>query len=91
VDTSWVLPWNAFAFRTSIEDLLGVCPHDKIFFGTGQHGFPEIAWTAAKVAKACLEDVMDDQVRMGMISEEQAEYTAEQLLSENAKWLYRLQ
>lgn len=89
VDTSWVLPWNAFAFRTNIEDLLGVCPHDKIFFGTGQHGFPEIAWTAAKVAKACLGDVLEDQVRMGLISGAQAERTADQLLFENAKWMYK--
>jgi predicted TIM-barrel fold metal-dependent hydrolase len=90
VDTSWVLPWNAFGFRTNIEDLLGVCPHDKIFFGTGQHGFPEIAWTAAKVAKACLGDVLESQVRMGLISGQQADQTANQLLFENAKWMYKM-
>lgn len=90
VDTSWVLPWNAFAFRTNIEDLLGVCPHEKIFFGTGQHGFPEIAWTAAKVAKACLGDVLDDQVRLGLICEQQAEKTADQLLYQNAKDMYKM-
>ena len=68
---------------------------DDNFVGRNMYGELRTAYLvpafAAKVAKACLEDVMDDQVRMGMISEEQAEYTAEQLLSENAKWLYRLQ
>ena len=90
VDTSWVLPWNALGFKTNIEDLLGVCPHDKIFFGSGQHGFPEIAWTAAKVAKACLGDVLDDQIRMGLISAKQAEKIVIQLLYQNAKEMYKL-
>ena len=91
VDTSWVLPWTAFAFPTNIEDLLGGSPPDKIFFGTGQHGFPEIAWTAAKVAKACLGDVLEAQVRMGLISGQQADITADQLLFKNAKWMYRME
>ena len=88
VDTSWVLPWNAFGFRTNIEDLLGVCPHGKIFFGTGQHDLPEMAWIAARVAKACLGDVLADQIRMGLISTSQAEEIAAQLLYKNAEEMY---
>lgn len=90
VDTSWVLPWNSYAFRTNIEDLLGVCPHKKILFGTGQHGFPEIAWTAAKVSKAWLGDILDDYIRLGLMSADQAEKTARQLLYENGKELYNI-
>ncbi len=90
VDTSWVLPWNAYAFRTNIEDLLGVCPHKKILFGTGQHGIPEVAWASAKVAKACLGDVLESDVRMGLMSAKQAEKTACQLLFENGKELYNI-
>ncbi|MDY2984060.1 MAG: amidohydrolase family protein [Synergistes jonesii] len=90
VDTSWVLPWNSYAFRTNLEDLLGVCPHKKILFGTGQHGIPEIAWVAAKVAKACLGDVLESQCRMGFMSAKQAEKTARQLLFENGKELYKI-
>lgn len=90
VDTSWVLPWNTYAFRTNIEDLLGVCPHKKIFFGTGQHGLPEIAWISSKVAKACLQDVLEANVRMGITSEEQATVTARQLLFQNSKDLYKI-
>ena len=90
VDTSWVLPWNSFAFRTNIEDLLGVCPHKKILFGTGQHGMPEIVWTASKVAKACLADVLESNMKMGVISEKQAYITAQQLLFQNCKDLYKV-
>lgn len=90
VDTSWVLPWNTYAFRTNLEDVLGVCPHKKILFGTGQHGIPEIAWVSAKVAKACLADVLDDQVRLGFMSSKQAEKTARQLLFENGKEFYNI-
>lgn len=89
VDTSWVLPWNSFAFRTNIEDLLGVCPHKKILFGTGQHGIPEIAWVASKVAKKCLGDILESNIRMGIVSGSQAEIIASQLLYLNAQELYK--
>lgn len=91
VDTSWVLPWNALGFRTNVEDLIGVCPHDKIFFGSGQHGIPEIAWVAAKVAKVTLGDILEDQIRVGLISFKQAEKISSQLLYQNAKEMYKLQ
>lgn len=90
VDTSWVLPWNAHAFRTNIEDVLGVCPHKKILFGTGQHGIPEIAWASSKVAKSCLADVLESQVRLDLMSSKQAETTARQLLYENCLELYKI-
>ncbi len=90
VDTSWVLPWNALGYRTSLEDVLGVCPHTKILMGTGQHGLPELAWASSKICKVTLADLLEDQVRMGLLSTKQAETTAVQLLSGNAKRLYHI-
>ncbi len=88
VDTSWTLPWASASFCSCIEDVLGVAPHTKIFFGSGQHGIPEIAWTAAKVAKSCLAQVLDKMVGLNLMAESQARETAALLLYRNALALY---
>lgn len=90
VDMSWVLPWSSSIFCTCIEDVLSTAPHTKIFFGSGQHGIPEIAWTAAKVAKSCLAAVLDRMVSLNLMAASQAEKTARLLLYENAKALYHI-
>jgi predicted TIM-barrel fold metal-dependent hydrolase len=90
VDMSWVLPWSTSIFCTCIEDVLSTAPHTKIFFGSGQHGIPEIAWTAAKVAKSCLASVLERMVSLNLLAATQAEKIAKMLLYENAKALYRI-
>ena len=89
VDFAWVLPWTVLNFRQILKEVLGVAPHSKITFGSGQHGIPEIAWMASKVAKRSLEAVMEGYVSAGFLAEEQAQESAEMLLYQNAKALYR--
>lgn len=91
VDMSWVLPWASSIFCTCIEDVLSTAPHTKIFFGSGQHGIPEIAWAAAKVAKSCLAGVLDKMVSLNLMAPSQAEETAKMLLYKNAKALYNIE
>ncbi|WP_368653861.1 amidohydrolase family protein [Ornithinibacillus sp. 4-3] len=88
VDMSWTLPWASSIFCSCIEDVLSTAPHTKIFFGTGQHGLPEIAWTASKVAKTCLAEVMNKMVSLNLMAPSQAEETAKMLLYKNAEALY---
>ena len=68
---------------------MGVAPHSKITFGSGQHGIPEIAWMAAKIAKSSLAEILQEYVESGLLSVDQAQETAEMLLSGNAKRLYK--
>lgn len=90
VDTSWTLPWASAVFCSCIEDVLSTAPHNKIVFGSGQHGIPEIAWTAAKVAKKSLARVLDKMIGLDVIAVSQAEETASMLLYRNAQNLYKI-
>jgi uncharacterized protein len=89
VDFAWVLPWISLQFKQILREVMGVAPHSKITFGSGQHGIPEIAWMAAKVAKSSLAEILQEYVDSGLLSVGQAQETAEMLLSGNAKRLYK--
>jgi predicted TIM-barrel fold metal-dependent hydrolase len=89
IDLSWTLPWNSMNIAQCLVEMLGVAPHSKIMFGTGQHELPEMVWMASKIARSSLACVMEDLVSKNLISIPQAQETAEQLLYKNAKRLYR--
>ena len=68
-----------------------MAPHSKIMLGTGQHDHAEMSWLAARIAKSSLANVMENQVKRGLLSEKQAIETAEMLLYKNALRLYGLE
>ena len=90
VDISQTLPWESLGIAPMLEEILALAPHNRILCGSGQHGCPETAWAAAKVAKAALASVMEKLVSQGLLSENQAVRSARMVLSENAIRLYHL-
>ncbi|MDR3561950.1 MAG: amidohydrolase family protein [Negativicutes bacterium] len=90
VDLGWVLPWISLRFTQCLEDVLGIAPHSKILLGTGQHGIPEMAWMAAKVARTSLSYVLDKLIALNVISPVQAEKSATMILCDNARKLYKM-
>ena len=65
-------------------------PLSKIVVGSGCHGTPEIAWLAAKTAKIALAEVLQDSVRLKLITKKDAETAAKMTLHDNAARLYGL-
>ena len=88
MDISWSLPWLSLNMEQILEEVLAIAPHSKIMLGTGQHDFAEMCWMAAKVAKTALSHVLDKAVDRGLLTENQALETAEQILYRNALRLY---
>ena len=91
MDLGWSLPWLSMNMEAILEQVLSMAPHSKIMLGTGQHDHAEMSWLAAKIAKSSLANVMESQVRRGLLSEAQAIETAEQLLYKNALRLYGIE
>ena len=90
IDLSWTLPWVGLEFKQILRSVLAIAPHSKILLGSGQNHIPEFSWVAARIARKSLEDVMNEYVKDGMLTTEQARESAEMLLSGNAKRLYGL-
>lgn len=90
MDLGWSLPWLSLNMEQIIDEVLGMAPSTKVMLGTGQHNHAEMAWTAAKVAKISLANVLNRKVESGLLSEQQAYEIGEQLLYKNASLLYGL-
>jgi predicted TIM-barrel fold metal-dependent hydrolase len=65
-------------------------PLSKLMIGSGGHGTPEIAWLSAKTAKIALKAVLEDNLRMGLLEQQQAEEVGRMILHDNAARLYGL-
>ena len=90
VDMGQMTPWASLALAECYRDVMAWAPLSKIVIGSGGHGTPEIAWLAAKTAKIALSEVMEDAVRLGLMTEVQAEKTGRMILHDNAARLYNL-
>jgi predicted TIM-barrel fold metal-dependent hydrolase len=90
VDLSWTTPWIAQRIVECYRDAIGMMPLSKLMIGSGGHGTPEIAWLSAKTAKIALKAVLEDNLRMGLLEQQQAEEIGQMILHDNAARLYGL-
>jgi len=90
VDLSWTTPWIAQRIVECYRDAIGMMPLSKLMIGSGGHGIPEIAWLSAKTAKIALKAVLEDNVRRGLLGQQQAEEVGQMILHDNAARLYGL-
>jgi hypothetical protein len=63
-------PWASQRIVEFYRDVLGMPPLSKLMIGSGGHGSPEISWLSAKIA---LGEVLTDAIRLGLMSERDAE------------------
>ena len=90
VDMGQMTPWSSLRIVECYRDVMAWAPLSKIVVGSGGHGTPEIAWLAAKTAKIALAEVLEDGVRLNLISKRDAETAANMILHDNAARLYGL-
>ncbi len=90
VDMGQMTPWASLVLADCYRDVMAWAPLSKIVIGSGGHGTPEIAWLAAKTAKIALSEVLNDAVRLGLMTAAQAEKTGRMILHDNAARLYKV-
>ena len=87
VDMGQMTPWASLRIAECYREVMAWAPLSKIVVGSGGHGTPEIAWLAAKTA---LAEVLEDGVRLKLITKGDAETAANMILHDNAARLYGL-
>ncbi len=90
VDLAWTTPWISLRIVECFRDAVGIAPLSKLTIGSGGHETPEIAWLAAKISKIGLGEALGDAVRLGLMTQKQAEGAARMILHDNAARLYGL-
>ncbi len=89
-DISEGIPFAGNAAQRIISEVLEMAPLSKVVYGSDGYGAPEINYVGAKLGKRALAQAMQDLVDAGMLSQDDAEQAARQILSENARQLYKL-
>ncbi len=88
VDLSQTGLWQGVMLEQILMEYLSVVPHDKIIFGSGQHGYCEMTWLAARSAKRALEGAMERLTDQHFLNANQAKESARMMLGENGFKVY---
>jgi hypothetical protein len=76
--------------RATVRELTGLAPASKILFSTDASLVPELYWLGARAGRRAFEQVFDEHVADGLISERTAIDMAGMIFSGNAERLYQL-
>lgn len=89
-DVSEGIPFAGNAARRIYAEILEMAPFSKVVYGSDGFSLPEINYIGAKIGKTALADVLNDLVKDGMLSKDEAQEVARLILAENARRLYGL-
>lgn len=90
MDISLAIPFITTEIPRMIHEALGLTPLTKILYSSDAFSIPEIFWLANRWGRAALEQVLDEIVGAGALTEAQARRAGEQILNENARRVYGL-
>jgi hypothetical protein len=90
VDLSLTIPFAPSEAPILLTQLFGLAPTSKLMYASDGFSVPELFWLGARIGRAALTRVLDDQVGAGMLTPGEAHAVARQILFENAQSVYRL-
>ncbi|MBZ0302095.1 MAG: amidohydrolase family protein [Anaerolineae bacterium] len=90
MDLSLAIPFITTQIPTLIHEALGLTPLTKVLYSSDAFSIPEIFWLANRWGRAGLEQVLSEIVQAGALTEAQAQWAGEQILSANARRVYQL-
>jgi hypothetical protein len=90
VDLSLAIPFALSEATSLLTQLMGLSPTSKLLYASDGFSVPELFWLGAKVGRAALARVLDQQVADGVLTAREAHATAEQMLFRNSEELYGL-
>jgi uncharacterized protein len=90
VDLSLAIPFAPSEAPMLLTQLLGLAPTSKLMYASDGFSVPELFWLGAKIGRAALARVLENQLSAGTLSAGEADEAAEQILSGNAQRVYRL-
>ncbi len=89
-DVSEGVPFAGHGGQRIIREVLEMAPPSKVLYGSDGYGVPEINYTSAKVGRQALAAALSEIVEAGMIATDDVREIAANILSGNARRIYRL-
>ncbi|GEM83005.1 amidohydrolase family protein [Meiothermus hypogaeus] len=79
---------SVHAMRTALHEATHLAPIRKVLFSTSARHSPEMFWIAARWGRRIVAQVLEQAVYNGDLTNEEAEWAAQRILSLNAAELY---
>ena len=90
MDLSLAIPHVAADIPTLVRTAFSLAPTSKVLFSTDAHSIPEIFWIAARWGRWGIGTALDGWLAEGMVSPDEAQEIAHQVLHGNAETVYGL-
>jgi uncharacterized protein len=90
MDLSLAIPMAGLDGRRALGEALGLCPITKLLYATDATRYPEVYLVAAAAYREALADALGDLVHARMLTTDRAMLAGSDVLSGNARRLYRL-
>jgi predicted TIM-barrel fold metal-dependent hydrolase len=90
VDLSLAIPFAVGEAPALLTQLFGLAPTSKLMYASDGFSVPELFWLGARSGRAALGRALDEQIAGGTLSAREADEVAWQILSGNARSVYRL-
>ncbi len=90
VDISEFIPFVPLGMRRGLEDIMSMCPLNKVLYGSDGFSQPETHWFGAKMAKDTLGELTEGLVKQRKITSTYRETLLRGILCENSLQLHKL-
>jgi predicted TIM-barrel fold metal-dependent hydrolase len=90
MDLSLAIPLAAHDGARALEEALGLCPTSKLLYATDASRFPEVYLVAAGLQREALAGALGRLINAGWLMQSEAVHVGRQVLSDNARRIYRL-
>jgi hypothetical protein len=90
LDISELLPFVTMGARRGVEDLMSMCPWNKIMYGSDGFDVPETHWFGVRMGKQVIGSILGDLIKEGKIDREFAEEIAQLIFHRTTLGLHRL-
>jgi hypothetical protein len=89
MDISLAIPFITTEIPRMLHEIFGLTPFSKVLYSSDAFSIPEIFWIANKWGRSALEKVLGEYVDQDVLTQTQALSAGRQILSDNAKRVYK--
>ncbi len=89
VDISELVPFATFGMKRGVEDVMSMCPWNKIMYGSDGFDIPETHWLGARMGKRVIASILDDLIHTGTIDSVYGEEIARMIFCDNSLALHK--
>ena len=90
LDMSEMVPFVPLGMKRGLQNMLDMCPFNKLMFGSDGFVLPDIHWVAARMAKEEMVNIVEELVEKKYFNQKYGQEILEMVFWKNAKTVYNI-